>query len=183
MENAAPQKNQFDMTGENMKLVLLVTICLLLVIGFLYYFFYQPAAGIGPEQPIPFSHRVHAGIKNIQCRFCHSYVDRSSFPGIPPAGKCLFCHRYIIARHPQILKIHRYFNTQTPIPWRKVNYLPEHVFFNHQRHIKKEITCQNCHGAVQAMDRLKGVDFKMGFCLKCHKKKQANLDCWLACHN
>jgi len=160
--------------------------CLLAVLStalFLYYFYIQPAAGIGPAQPIPFSHRVHAGVKNIQCRFCHPYVDYSNFPGIPPVEKCLYCHNYIIAFHPQILKEHEYFNTRTPTPWKKVNYIPEHVLFNHQRHIRKDIACENCHGRVEARDRLPGRQYKMKFCIDCHRQRNANMDCWLSCHS
>ena len=80
-------------------------------------------------------------------------------------------------------KEHNYFNTGTPTPWVKVNYLPEHVFFNHQRHIKKDLACQECHGLIETMDRIKGEQFKMGFCIACHREKKANLDCWTACHN
>ncbi len=157
--------------------------CLGLLAGFLYFFYVYPAAGLGPEQPIPFSHRIHAGVKDIQCRFCHPYVGRSTFPGIPPVEKCLYCHRYVIPNHPEIRKEHQYFDNGIPFPWVKVNYLPEHVFFNHERHIKKEIECEACHGAVKTMDRLNKVAFKMEFCIGCHRKKEANLDCWLACHN
>ena len=155
----------------------------LLVIGFLYFFYVPPATRIGPEQPIPFSHRVHSGVKAIQCQFCHPYVGRSINPGIPPVEKCLYCHQYIIANHPWIRKEHEYFNTRTPTPWKKAFYLPEHVLFNHQRHIKKEIECQQCHGQVETMDRIRGKRFKMGFCVECHQSKAANLDCWLACHS
>jgi hypothetical protein len=161
-------------------------ITLLSVVGvvlFLYYFYASPATDIGPEQPIPFSHRVHAGDKNIQCQFCHPYVGRSTFPGIPPVEKCLYCHKYIIAKFPPIQKEHHYFNTDTPTPWRKVNYVPEFVFFRHQRHIRKEIACEECHGDVKRMDRLKEHRFFMGFCIECHEKKKANVGCWLACHN
>ena len=157
--------------------------CLVLVLVFLYAFYLHPAMGIGPEQPIAFSHRVHKGVKQIQCEFCHPYVRRSTFPGIPPVEKCLYCHQYIIANHPEIRKEHDYFNTGTPTPWRKTTYLPEHVFFNHQRHIKKEIACQECHGKVETMDRIRQVNFQMGFCIECHRVKKANVDCWLACHN
>ena len=172
-----------DMSTSNVKPVILTAACILFVVAFLYYFYAPPAFKIGPEQPIPFSHRLHVGIKEIQCQYCHPYVNRSIHPGLPPVEKCLHCHNYIIAKHPQILKEHRYFNTDTPTPWVKVNYLAEHVVFNHQRHIKKEIACQKCHGAIETMDRLKGVNFKMGFCVECHREKKANLDCWLACHN
>jgi hypothetical protein len=158
-------------------------LCVLLILGFLYFFYISPATRIGPEQPIPFSHRVHAGVKAIQCEFCHPYVGRSIHPGLPPVEKCLYCHNYIIANHPWIKKEHEYFNTRTPTPWKKAFYLPEHVLFNHERHIKKEIECRKCHGQIETMDRIRGERFKMGFCIECHKLKKANLGCWLACHN
>jgi hypothetical protein len=161
-------------------LMLLTTIS---VLGFLYAFYSLPATNIGPEQPIAFSHQLHAGIKNIQCQFCHPYVERSIHPGLPPVEKCLYCHNYIIANHPEILKEHNYYNSNTPIPWQKVFYLPEHVVFNHERHIKKDIQCESCHGRIDTMDRIKGEYFKMGFCIKCHRSKNANMDCWLACHS
>ena len=156
---------------------------ILLVIGFMYFFYVWPARNIGPEQPIPFSHRVHSGVKAIQCQFCHPYVGRSIHPGLPPVEKCLYCHNYIIANHPWIRKEHEYFNTQTPTPWKKVFYVPEHVLFNHQRHIKKEIECTKCHGQIETMDRIPAKRFKMKFCIECHKENNANLGCWLACHS
>ncbi|MFZ1986189.1 MAG: cytochrome c3 family protein [Desulfatitalea sp.] len=160
-----------------------VAACMLLVLGFLFFFYAPPATRVGAAQPIAFSHQLHAGVKAIDCRFCHSYVARSIHPGLPPVEKCLFCHNHIIANHPEIKKEHNYFNSDTPTPWVKVFYVPEHVMFNHQRHIRKEIACEACHGDVKQMDRLKGQRFKMGFCIECHRQKQVNLDCWLACHN
>ncbi|MBT8340586.1 MAG: cytochrome c3 family protein [Desulfatitalea sp.] len=160
-----------------------VTLSVFLVMGFLFFYYGLPAAMVGPAQPIPFSHRLHAGHKGIDCRFCHPYVARSIHPGLPPVEKCLYCHNYIIANHPEIRKEHDYFNTKTPTPWVKVYYVPEHVLFNHQRHIKKEIACEACHGDVKRQDRLKGQRFKMGFCIQCHRERKVNLDCWLACHS
>jgi hypothetical protein len=178
-----PPDNIFTLLKRNRMPIFLSGFSLFLVLVFLYYFYIPPATRIGPEQPIPFSHRVHAGIKEIQCQFCHPFVGRSTSPGIPPVEKCLFCHKYIIANHPEIQKVHRYFNSGVPIPWKNAVYLPEHVFFNHERHIKKDIACQECHGPVEAMDRIGRTDFQMGFCVTCHEKENANLDCWLACHN
>lgn len=163
--------------------LLWISVSAVLVLGFLYFFYGSPATRIGPAQPIAFSHRLHAGHKAIHCYYCHPYAERSIHPGLPPVGKCLHCHKYIIANHPEILKEHNYYNTSTPTPWRKVYDLAEHVVFNHQRHIKKEIACETCHGNVQQMDRLKGSRFKMGFCVQCHRKNKANVDCWLACHS
>ena len=162
---------------------MLLGCCFLLVALFLYFFYIPPATDIGPEQPIPFSHRIHAGVKEIQCAYCHPYVARSNHPGLPPVEKCLHCHKYIIIKHPWIQKVHGYYNTQTPTPWKKVNYLAEHVLFNHQRHINSDIECRECHLAVETMDRIKGAQFQMGFCINCHQQKKANLGCWLACHS
>lgn len=161
----------------------LTVFTVLFVALFMYYFYVPAATRIGPEQPIPFSHRVHSGVKEIQCEFCHPYVGRSEFPGLPPVEKCLYCHNHIIANHPQIRKEHRYFDTKTPTPWVKANYVAEHVFFKHQRHIQKGVACRECHGPIETMDRIKGVNFLMGFCITCHQAKNVNLDCWLACHN
>lgn len=169
--------------GRNKAPFFYVLLAIMVSLGFVYLIFIYPRATAGIEQPIAFSHRVHAGHKAIDCRFCHPYVKRSKYPGVPPVEKCLFCHDHIIANHPEIKKEHEYFDTNTPTPWRKVNYVPEHVLFNHQRHIRKEIDCEACHGRVQAMDRVIGRDFKMGFCLECHRQRNANIGCWLACHN
>jgi len=154
-----------------------------LVAAFLFAFYGASGAGIGPEQPIPFSHRVHAGVKAIPCEFCHSYVRRSTHPGIPPVEKCFYCHNDIIPRYPWIQKEREYFDTKTPTPWKKVFYLPEHVLFNHERHLKMEVQCRECHGAIETMDRISRKRFKMGFCITCHQEKKDNLGCWLACHN
>jgi len=167
----------------NKPIIVLLGCCFLLVALFLYFFYIPPATDIGAEQPIPFSHRIHAGVKEIQCAYCHPYVARSNHPGLPPVEKCLHCHKYIIVKHPWIEEEHRYYNTKTPTPWKKVNYLAEHVLFNHQRHINSEIECRECHGAVETMDRIKGTQFQMGFCINCHQQKKANLGCWLACHS
>jgi hypothetical protein len=150
--------------------------------AFLYFYYVQPEE-IGPGQPIPFSHNVHAGIKEIQCQFCHPYVAYSNFPGIPPVEKCLYCHNYIIVKFPWIQKEHGYFSTRTPTPWVKVNYIPEHVFFNHQRHINSKIACEQCHGEVKDLQRLPQKIWQMGMCIECHREKKASVDCWLTCHN
>ncbi len=167
----------------NWRPLVLAGLTIVLVLGFVYLFYVYPKAGLGPEQPIPFSHRLHAGHKAIDCYYCHSYVERSRHPGLPPVEKCLHCHKYIIANHPEIQKEHNYYNTNTPTPWRKVYLLAEHVVFNHKRHIKREIDCTACHGEIRAMDRLQGKRFKMGFCIECHREKKAPLDCWIACHS
>ena len=161
----------------------LVLVVLIFTGGFIYLYFGLLQADSGSEQPIPFSHNVHSGVKQIQCQYCHPYVAYSNHPGIPPVEKCLHCHNYIIANHPWIKVEHRYFNTGTSTPWVKLNYVAEHVLFNHQRHINGKIACRECHGYVENLQRLPQKVWRMGECIDCHRKKNANLDCWLACHS
>ena len=156
----------------------------LLAVTMLYLYYVFPGSGIGPQQPIYFSHRVHAGVKQIDCRFCHPFVARSDHAGIPAMEKCFFCHKYIIPMHPQLVKEKEHYDTNTPVPWIKIYYVPDYVKFRHQPHIVfGKLDCIQCHGDVQRMDRLRPVNFEMGFCIDCHKEKKAQLDCWLACHH
>ncbi len=150
----------------------------------LYLFYVYPDRNIGPRQPIYFSHRVHAGVKEINCRFCHPNVERSEHAGLPEVEKCFFCHKYVIPTHPQLVKEKKeYFEAKIPVPWVQIYFVPDFVKFNHEPHLKfGKLDCTACHGQVQELDRLRPVDFKMGFCIECHKKLNAQTDCWLACH-
>jgi len=148
-----------------------------------YFFFYYPGKGIGPRQPIYFSHRVHVGVKAIDCRFCHPFVSRSQNAGLPAVEKCFFCHHYIIPQHPQILKEREHLIQRQPVRWMRVFFVPDYVYFQHRPHINwGGLDCIQCHGHVEQEDRLKPVNFQMGFCVDCHRKMNAQLDCWLACH-
>jgi hypothetical protein len=154
------------------------------IVLLLYFYYLFPEHDVGPKQPIPFSHRVHAGVKEINCRFCHPYVERSDHAGLPSVEKCFYCHKYVIPTHPWIKKEKEHLDKKVPVPWVQVFFVPDHVKFRHMPHINwAKLDCKECHGDVAAQDRLKRVDFQMGFCIDCHKKKNAQLDCWLACHH
>lgn len=183
MDPLSPLVNTWQWIRRNYAPLLLIGFSGFFLVIFMWLFYAPPAAMIGPEQPIPFSHRLHSGVKAIQCQYCHPYVGHSNHPGLPPVEKCLHCHNYIIANHWWIQKEHQYYDTQTPTPWVKVNFLAEHVLFNHQRHIRYDLQCEACHGKMETMDRVKGKFFKMGFCINCHEEKKVNLGCWLACHS
>ena len=157
----------------------------LLLLGTLLYMYYVfPDQGIGPRQPIYFSHRVHAGVKQINCRFCHPYVERSEHAGLPEVEKCFFCHKYVIPMHPQIVKEKEHLDRKIPVPWVRIFFVPDFVKFRHQPHIQwGKIECVRCHGDVASMDRLRPLNFKMKFCIDCHKEKNAQKDCYLACHH
>lgn len=137
---------------------------------------------VGPKQPLPFGHRVHAGDKQISCFFCHPFADRGPQAGIPAVATCLLCHERIIPEFPAIQELRRQYENSRPTAWVKVGQLPQFTYFNHQMHLRKGIDCGRCHGNVKAMDRILVVqEFSMGFCVDCHREEQASDDC-LICH-
>ncbi len=137
---------------------------------------------MGPEQPIPFSHRVHAGTKNISCVMCHQSVIDTARAGIPPLATCVLCHERIIPEYPWIKMLREHFDQKKPVAWTRLNSLPDFVFFNHAAHLHAGIDCGRCHGAVNEMDRLvQPQNFIMGFCIQCHKENNASSDCYF-CH-
>jgi hypothetical protein len=141
------------------------------------------SAMFGPalEQPVAFSHRVHATDKEIDCFYCHPFGERSLNAGLPTVETCLGCHDHIIPTHDEIEKLRAFARAGREVPWVRVYYNPDHVFFPHFRHLTRGVACRECHGAVERVDRLRKVTFYMGFCLACHKTRGASRDC-AACH-
>jgi hypothetical protein len=137
----------------------------------------------GPEQPIFFRHDLHAGQYQMQCRYCHSFVDVSTSPGLPSTASCMGCHMVVRTDHPEVQKLQAASNEQRPIAWVEVHRLPQFVHFPHQRHVVAgQLACADCHGQVQEMPRVRQVaSLKMGWCLDCHTQRGATTDC-TACH-
>lgn len=145
-------------------------------------FFVAPIFDHGPEQPIPFSHRIHVSTKQLNCFFCHNSAAVSSNAGMPSVEKCLLCHSVIATKWQPIAKITKYYQQEKSIPWVRVNRVPDHVRFNHQAHLAKRIDCSKCHGNVKQMDRISEAHrFNMDFCVKCHWKNNAPSTCY-TCH-
>ena len=133
------------------------------------------------RQPIAFSHRVHVTDKEIDCFYCHPYGERSMNAGLPSVDKCLGCHDHIIPEHEEILKLKGYKERGENVPWVRVYYNPDHVYFPHFMHLRKALECQQCHGEVETVDTLHQVTFYMGFCIDCHNERKAPLEC-TTCH-
>ena len=144
--------------------------------------------GEGPDQPIAFPHDVHVQKVGIECTFCHRTADKGEAAGLPAVQQCLFCHKdlgestFIRAESPELAKLRNYFDTGTPIDWKRVHRLPDHVQFVHQPHISAGIACSTCHGDVGKMAKVEQVrDLKMGDCVDCHRANNAPTDC-VTCH-
>jgi hypothetical protein len=135
-----------------------------------------------PVQPIDFSHTVHAGDDKLSCELCHSAARRSPFAGIAPVERCMGCHRFVNPDNPEIMKVRRFWDAREPIPWVRVYVLPRFVHFSHEAHVRASVTCADCHGEVQRMDRVTKVrELTMGWCMECHRQRTAPDDC-LTCH-
>jgi len=125
------------------------------------------------EQPVPFSHKHHVSGLGIDCRYCHTTVEKSAFAGMPPTETCFSCHKQIWADSPMLAPVRESYRTDQSIEWVRVHDLPGFVYFNHSIHIKKGIGCQTCHGRVDLMPLMMKVNsLHMGWCLSCHRNPE-----------
>ena len=170
----------------------LVSILIIIGVVFLGYNIVKGAIDLGrsqgyePEQPIKFSHALHAGQNKIDCQYCHTGADKSRHSVIPSMAVCMNCHKYVQSGpkygETEIAKIYEYSgwdpasssfkNAPKPIQWVKIHNLPDHVYFNHSQHVKVGgIACQTCHGNVQEMEVVKQfAPLSMGWCINCHRQ-------------
>ncbi len=125
------------------------------------------------KQPIQFSHAHHVGGIGLDCRYCHTSVEKSSFAGIPPTKTCINCHSQIWANAPMLEPVRASFRDDTPMKWKRVNDLPDFVYFNHQIHVKQGVGCATCHGRVDKMPLLaQATSMQMEWCLACHREPE-----------
>jgi hypothetical protein len=122
------------------------------------------------EQPVPFSHKHHAGELGIDCRYCHTSVEKSSFAGLPPTQTCMTCHSQIWTNAPMLEPVRASYRDDKSIAWTRVNALPDFVYFDHSIHVSKGIGCTTCHGQVAEMPLTwKANTLYMEWCLDCHR--------------
>ena len=125
------------------------------------------------EQPVPFSHAHHVGGMGIECRYCHTSVDRSAVAGIPPTKTCMNCHSQIWSQSPTLEPVRASFRTDTSLEWTRVHDLPDFVYFNHSAHVNKGIGCSTCHGRVDLMPLTwQEHSLQMEWCLECHRQPE-----------
>src|ERR1700726_4478179 len=140
------------------------------VAGELYRSPYVTRAGTPVEQPVPFSHKHHVGDDGIDCRYCHTSVEKSSFAGLPATEICMSCHSQIWSNAEILEPVRASFRTGESLSWTRVHDLPEFVYFNHSIHINKGIGCASCHGRVEQMPLMFKVNtLYMNWCLECHR--------------
>ena len=137
---------------------------------------YVTYAEVARPQPVPFSHQHHVAGLGIDCRYCHTSVEKSSFAGIPPTKTCMNCHSQIWVGAPLLEPVRESFRSGKSLVWTRVNDLPDFVYFDHSIHINKGVGCNTCHGPVDRMPLMYNyASLQMEWCLNCHRDPAKNL--------
>ena len=127
-------------------------------------------AGEALEQPVPFSHKHHVGDAGIDCRYCHTAVEKSAFAGIPAVSTCMTCHSQLYTDQAALSPLIEASRGATILRWQRLHKLPDFVYFNHGIHIAKGVGCATCHGALDEMALTARVaPLTMQWCLDCHR--------------
>lgn len=142
--------------------------------GVTYYFTPKyTRVGYAPTQPVNFSHALHAGQLEIDCRYCHTFVDRSEHSNVPHTKVCMSCHSMVRTDDPQLALIRDSYESGAPVPWVRVHETPDFVYFNHAAHVNRGISCIECHGEVHKMEVVQHAKpLSMAFCLDCHRNPE-----------
>jgi hypothetical protein len=132
--------------------------------------------GYRPVQPVPYSHKLHAGELRIDCRYCHASVEVSAVANVPPTQACMNCHRVVKADSPALEPIRESARSGTPMRWVRVHKLGEYAYFNHRAHVRAGVGCVSCHGHVEEMEVVQQAEpLSMGWCLDCHRDPSPHL--------
>jgi hypothetical protein len=132
--------------------------------------------GYQPQQPVPFSHKLHAGDLGMDCRYCHTTVEVAANAAVPPTQTCMNCHAKIRAASPKLVTVRESYATGVPVPWVKVHDLPDYAYFNHSAHVTRGVGCVECHGRIDKMEVVQQfAPLSMGWCLDCHRNPETHL--------
>ncbi len=126
--------------------------------------------GYAPVQPVPYSHKLHAGELGIDCRYCHSSVERSQEAMIPPTQTCMGCHAMVQQESKKLTHVRESWESGMPVEWVRIHRLPDHAFFDHSAHLAAGVGCASCHGRVDQMEVVRqDQPLSMSWCLDCHR--------------
>src|ERR1700722_1785698 len=150
------------------------------IVGLLSFALYEIALSpwytqqnVKRQQPVPFSHRHHAGELGIDCRYCHTSVEKSSFAGVPPTQTCMTCHSQIWTNSSMLEPVRASYRDDKSIEWTRVNALPDFVYFDHSIHVAKGVGCTTCHGPIAEMPlTYRAQTLYMSFCIDCHRQPE-----------
>jgi hypothetical protein len=144
--------------------------------------------GYQPVQPVPFSHKIHAGQLKMDCRYCHTSVEKAAHASVPPTSTCINCHSplekatgtpALAAVHPDSPKLkalHESWESGNSVPWTRIHRLPDFVYFNHAAHISRGVSCVTCHDRIDKMEVVyQAKELSMTWCVDCHRNPEPHL--------
>jgi hypothetical protein len=132
--------------------------------------------GYMPDQPVPYSHTLHAGELGLDCRYCHNTVEHAAHAAVPPTQTCMNCHAKIRAESDKLAPVRASYASGMPVEWVRVHDLPDYVYFNHSAHVTRGVGCVECHDRVDKMDVVYQAEpLSMGWCLDCHRNPETRL--------
>lgn len=132
--------------------------------------------GYQPEQPVAYSHKLHAGNLGMDCLYCHNTVDKSSYAAVPATQTCMNCHSKVRVDSPLLAPLRESWANDTPVAWTKVHMLPDYAYFDHSAHVTAGVGCESCHGRVDEMHVVTQREpLTMGWCLDCHRQPDEHL--------
>jgi len=132
--------------------------------------------GYSPEQPVPYSHKLHAGTMGLDCTYCHYTVTKAGFAAIPTTETCMNCHSKVKDKSEKLEPVRESYKTGNPVEWIQIHKLPDYVYFNHRAHVTSGVSCVSCHGRIDQMVEVRQVQpLNMGWCLECHRNPAPNL--------
>jgi hypothetical protein len=147
-------------------------------VGTVWYFFSPEYTDVGyqPKQPVPYSHALHVGELELDCRYCHSTVEVSPVAAIPPSNTCMNCHSLVKRDSELLAPIRESVSEGTPMRWVRVHNLPDYAYFNHSVHVHAGVGCVSCHGQINEMEVVwQAKSLSMSWCLDCHRNPAPNL--------
>lgn len=132
--------------------------------------------GYSPEQPVPYSHKLHAGTMGLDCTYCHYTITKAGFAAVPTTETCMNCHSKVKEKSEKLAPVRDSYKTGNPVEWIQIHRLPDYVYFNHRAHLSAGVSCVTCHGRVDQMVEVRQVQpLNMGWCLECHRNPAPNL--------
>jgi hypothetical protein len=132
--------------------------------------------GYQPEQPVHYSHALHVGQLGMDCKYCHTTVEKAAFAAVPPTQTCMNCHANVATQEPTLRNVYSSWESGNAIEWIKVHDLADYSYFNHAAHINKGVGCYSCHGRMDQMEVVYQAEpLNMGWCLQCHREPEKYL--------
>lgn len=151
---------------------------------FVVWYWFSPwnlNVGYQPYQPVLYSHKWHAGLMGMDCRYCHQWVEKGPAATVPATQTCMNCHAQVKTESPRIASLAATFDPASPtagmpVRWKKVHLLPDFAYFDHSAHLNAGVGCSSCHGRIDQMEEVRQVKpLSMGWCLECHRDPTPHL--------